>query len=428
MTGRKTVCLLLIGCAAVFCARMSLSAADDELREKAMLGDPKSEFELGNEYFYGTETRKANPVLAAYWFRKASDEIPEAMLNYGICLDRGLGVDRDPVAAAECYRKAAEKKCEVAEYNYAMVLLNGVQFRTVEESSKFRDADIPDRDPEKARKMIRSLADRGYLPARVELAAILIARPAGVSAKDAEKAFELVSEAVKDPGAPARAWRVLGDCYFSGLGTAPDGKKMIEALEKAASKGSLEALSRMGYCYEFGINVKADQKKAVACYERAAKAGLPAAMLKYGDMIAEGAVEGKGSDDALAWIKKSAAEDCPEALYRLGTWNLHGIGTDKDPALAAELFSRGAQLEHPNSQYELGMLFLQKDGPIAKDEKAAFFWFNRAASRGCAAAQRQLAACYEHGTGCDIDPERALVLYREAARNGDVEARRRLNQ
>ena len=32
MTGRKLVCLFLLGCAAVFCARMSVSAAEDELR------------------------------------------------------------------------------------------------------------------------------------------------------------------------------------------------------------------------------------------------------------------------------------------------------------------------------------------------------------------------------------------------------------
>ena len=202
---------------------------------------------------------------------------------------------------------------------------------------------------------------------------------------------------------------------------------MIEALEKAVEKGNLEALSRMGYCYEFGINVKADPKKAVSCYERAAKAGLPSAMLKYGDMIAAGDVEGKGSDEALVWITRSAFEDCPEALYRLGKWNLQGIGTDQDLELAAELFSRGAQLEHPACQYELGMLFLKKDGPIAKDDKAAFFWFNRAASKGNAHAQRQLAVCYENGTGCDVDLEKALALYREAARNGDVEARKRLN-
>ena len=48
MAGRNTLCLLLIGCAAVFCAR--ISAAEDELREKALLGDPKSEFALGNGF------------------------------------------------------------------------------------------------------------------------------------------------------------------------------------------------------------------------------------------------------------------------------------------------------------------------------------------------------------------------------------------
>lgn len=426
MTGRKRVCLLLIVCAAVFCARVSVSAADDELREKALLGDPKSEFELGNEYFYGTEARKANPVLAAHWFRKASEEIPEAMYNYGFCLERGVGVDRDPVAAAECYRKAAEKKCEPAEFKYAKVLLNGVEFRTVDERSRYKDSEVPDPDPEKGRKMIQSLVDRGYLPARVELAAILLARRDEVSGKDAEKAFRLVSEAVKDPDVPARAWRVLADCYFSGFGTEPDGKKMIEALEKAAAKGELEALSRMGYCYEFGINVDADPKKALACYEKAAKAGLPVAMLKYGDMIAAGEVDDKGMSDALVWYRKSAAEDCPEALYRLGTMQLNGIGTDKDPEFAAELFSRGAQLEHPKCQYELGRLFLLEDGPIAKDVRAAFFWFNHAASKGDAAAQRKLAECYENGTGCEADREKAMLLYREAARNGDVEARQRL--
>ena len=81
-----------------------------------------------------------------------------------------------------------------------------------------------------------------------------------------------------------------------------------------------------------------------------------------------------------------------------------------------------------NSLGSLGLLFLMKDGPIPRDEKAAFFWFNRAASKGCSAAQRQLAVCYENGVGCEADQEKAMALYYEAARNGDVEARRRLNK
>ena len=155
-----------------------------------------------------------------------------------------------------------------------MVLLNGIESRADEERSKFKEEDIPVRDSEKARKMIGALADSGYLPAMVELAAILIADPRNVKKADAEKAFNLVFDAVESPDAPSRAWRILGDCYFYGLGTASDGKKMIEALEKAASMGNMEALFRIGYCYEFGVNVDIDSQRALECYERAAKAGL----------------------------------------------------------------------------------------------------------------------------------------------------------
>ena len=54
----RTIRLLLVaGCAALF-APLATLADDDPLREKALLGDHKAEFALGDEYFYGTETRK----------------------------------------------------------------------------------------------------------------------------------------------------------------------------------------------------------------------------------------------------------------------------------------------------------------------------------------------------------------------------------
>ena len=40
----------------------------------------------------------------------------------------------------------------------------------------------------------------------------------------------------------------------------------------------------------------------------------------------------------------------------------------------------------------------------------------------------RLGYYYEKGIGCNVDLEKALVLYQVAANNGIVEARRRLNQ
>lgn len=133
----KTISLFsvfFIGCIVLFF--LFRPSGREDLREEAVSQTPESKFSLGVEYFYGTEMRKANPELAACWFRKASDEIPEAMYNYGYCLEYGLGVDRNPVAAAECYRKAAEKKCRPAEFKCAMVLINGVTFQSAEERNR----------------------------------------------------------------------------------------------------------------------------------------------------------------------------------------------------------------------------------------------------------------------------------------------------
>lgn len=428
MKQRFAAALLVILLAAGAVPAFAEKEANDALREKALAGDKKAAFELGNEYFYGTETRKANPVLAAHWFKTASPNFPEAMFNYGLCLEQGLGVERDPVAAAECYRIAAEKKCMPAEYNYALILKKGLAVKSAAELEKYKEKDLPKIDPVKATAMLQSLAARNYVPAMVEYAAELVAKSNDISAETAGKAFDLASRAVKQPDAPARAWRVLGDCYFSGIGTLPNGEKMIEALETAVAKGSLEALTRLGYCFEFGINVKMDQAKALAYYERAAKAELPAGMLKYADFIASGAVKDKGLDAAVEWYEKSALAGNPEALYRLGTYAARGIGLEKNLKIASEFFLEAAKRNHLHAQYELACMYLQKDGPVVPDDKTAFYWFERAAEAGDAASMRKLAQCHAEGAGCTMSLVKAAEWMQKAAAAGDRQAAEMLSR
>lgn len=410
----------------MFCVAVSVflyaDDAADPLRDKATSGDMKAAFELANEYFQGTATRKANPVLAVYWFQKAADTYPEAMFNYGICLEQGLGITRDPVAAVECYKKAADKNCIPAQYNYALFLIKGIAFKTEDELKKYEGKKMPESDPVKGFALLKRLSDKHYVPAMVEYAAELMSKGSGISAANGRVVFELMSTAIKMPDAPARAWRILGDCYFSGIGTLPDGKKMVEMLEKAVERGSVEALSRLGYCYEFGINVKADPRLALHYYERAAQAGLPAAMLKYADLILAGEVEGQGLDDAIPWVEKSANAGYPEAIYRLGTYSAIGLGLAKNPTVAYKFYYDAAKLGHGHAQFELGCIYLQEKGPAVKDEKTAFYWFEKAASQSDPGAQRMLGLCYANGTGCKVDREQSARWLTEAAKNGDREA------
>lgn len=408
---------------------------EDVLRARALKGDVQAQFDLANEYFYGSATRRKNPMLAAHWYRMAAQaDVPAAIFNYALCLDQGIGADRDPVAAAEYYRRASEMGFMPARFNYAMVLLRGVRFRDAKERAKYKPEEIlPKQDAKRAILMIQEMAEKKFPPAMAEYASILVRNP-DISPAQAEAAFRMASEATQSPEATAKAWRVLGDCYFSGVGVEPDGEKMIAALQKAIDMGDLDAMGRLAYCYEYGVNLPMDQKKSLELYEKAAKAGLPIAQLKYGDAIAEGRVPNQGFDQSMKWYLKSAQGNCPEALYRLGMLAKDGVGLEKNPKLASDSFYAAARLGHAASQFRLAEYYMMNDGPMPKDEQAAFYWFEASAKQGYAPAQRMAAICLGKGIGCSVDRAKASQWLRSAAENGDMEAiemmnaLRRLNQ
>ena len=74
-----------------------LSAEDkpdpETIRKKSIAGDRNAMFELGTAYFQGASGIRRNETLAAYWFRKAAEAgLPDAMYNYALCLNQGVGV------------------------------------------------------------------------------------------------------------------------------------------------------------------------------------------------------------------------------------------------------------------------------------------------------------------------------------------------
>ena len=50
--------------------------------------------------------------------------------------------------------------------------------------------------------------------------------------------------------------------------------------------------------------------------------------------------------------------------------------------------------------------------------RKAIYWYHRAAQKGHAASQYNLAYQYEHGLGIEIDLEQAVYWYRRAANQG----------
>ncbi len=388
----------------------------DSLRAAAEQGDSNAQYKLGNEYFYGTESRKVNYELAAYWYRKAAvGGSGAAQLNYGICLEHGFGVDRDPKNASLFYLFAANKGIPEAEYNLALLYLYGSQ----NDSKLPREKAVaPDRS--QAEQHLKNLVEKEFAPAMVELSAVMLNKE-NVTEQDRKDAVALLLRAEKLPGVTGKGLRFLADCYYGGIGgLAKDPAKTVSLLKRAIEKKDLDSVTKLAFFYEHGEGVeKQDKQKAFELYKEAALKGQAYAQYKYAEFICEDYEKGKGFEYAMEFYERSMAQECPQALHRVALFALKGLGLEKpDPVQAVTLLERAALVGYPASQYSLGCMYAEGDG-IPQDDLRSFLWFAEAAKRGHAAAMRKLAICYAKGQGCTKDHEKAVLWLNYAAQAGD---------
>ena len=388
----------------------------DSLRAAAEQGDSNAQYKLGNEYFYGTESRKVNYELAAYWYRKAAvGGSGAAQLNYGICLEHGFGVDRDPKNASLFYLFAANKGIPEAEYNLALLYLYGSQ----NDSKLPREKAVaPDRS--QAEQHLKNLVKKEFAPAMVELSAVMLNKE-NVTEQDRKDAVALLLRAEKLPGVTGKGLRFLADCYYGGIGgLTKDPVKTVSLLKRAIEKKDLDSVTKLAFFYEHGEGVeKQDKQKAFELYKEAALKGQAYAQYKYAEFICEDYEKGKGFEYAMEFYERSMAQECPQALHRVALFALKGLGLEKpDPVRAVTLLERAALVGYPASQYSLGCMYAEGDG-IPQDDLRSFLWFAEAAKRGHAAAMRKLAICYAKGQGCTKDHEKAVLWLNYAAQAGD---------
>jgi hypothetical protein len=85
------------------------------LKQKADQGDAGAQLNLGLCYDNGRGVER-DPVKAAEWYRKAADQgNADAQVNLGVCCAKGDGVERDLAKAAAWFRKAADQGDEGAK-------------------------------------------------------------------------------------------------------------------------------------------------------------------------------------------------------------------------------------------------------------------------------------------------------------------------
>ena len=179
---------------------------------------------------------------------KAEQGNPDYQYAYGMCLEKGYGVEKNERQALDWFKKAAEHGHERAPY----VLGTGIAVNQNNDLafSYFRQ---------------------------------------GAEAKEEQAMLN------------------LGNCYFYGMGTTKDEKMALKWWTAAAEAGNAYALSQVGDCYCYGIGVEKDYAKAAAYYTQAAEKNVPNALYRLGLLYYSG--EGVEQDRTQAEMLMMKARD-----------------------------------------------------------------------------------------------------------------------
>jgi hypothetical protein len=392
-------------------------AETDELRLKALADDVEAQLALADEYLFG-RNRPVNPVLAAYWYRKAADKGSAAgEYNLGCCCEHGWGVEKSLHRAYALYSRAAERGLAAALTRRAMLLYRGIP---VEDLGSERFRELP-ADRVRAVDDLRRAAEAGYTPAKFELAMLLYGDPEMRRGHEAEIG-RLAREAAEAPGADAAAKLFFARCLQHGIGVTPDPARAAELYRGAADAGDPRAMAMLGRMLEFGMGVKPDPAQAEKLYRQAAELGDPAGMTYHGDRLL-------GAGDAPAareWYDRAAKLEYPPAYAKAGDCSAFGWGTAPDPAAAFKLYEQGAKLGDATAQYRLAKCCAEGRGTVP-DPAAAVFWYKCSVAGGNRDAVRELGAALLRGEGVKPDPEEGRRLLEAAARAGDDAAAAILN-
>lgn len=213
-------------------------------------------------------------------------------------LSRGLGVPLNVAEAAKWYALAAERGVPEAQFQYALMLLDG---RFVK------------KDEKQAYALMQAAAEAGNRLAQFNFAQLLVKEDAG------ESGFE----------------------------------KAVPYYERAAATGLADAQYAMAQIYANGIGGKArDDARAELLLAQAAIQNYDTAQFDLGGWLIEGRAGKRDLKAGFGWTKRAAESGNVAARNRLAKLYMGGIGVEPDSVLAGAwyILARRAGLTDPEME------------------------------------------------------------------------------
>lgn len=324
--------------------------------------------------------------------------------TYGLAIsyDKGRGVDRDVVRAAQYYRKASDAGHLLATVKLGLCFEKGLGVR---------------KSIKTAASLFSRASDAGCGQGMIELGR-LHERGIGV-VESPERAVTLYRKAAA-AGFP-EGERCLGQCYLEGFGVKEDPKKAIELLESARKRGDLPACVELANCYRRGHPVEQSDEKACLLYRLAAEQGDEISQQQFGLCYYNGIYVQQDDKQAFKWFSAAAAQGEAEACRMMGECYAEGRGVAKDVVEAAKLYSQAVELGNTCAHVVLATCYEHGEG-VEMDKKKALQLYRKAAEDNEEVALNNLGVIYEKGEVVKRDYTRAVQYYQRAIEHGSHDA------
>ena len=241
--------------------------------------------------------------------------------------------------------------------------------------------------------------------------------------------------AVAKGSADASGW--LGGMYLMSQGVLPDPNKGISLVEQSRAGGSAVGLRYTAFEAEKGIGRPVDGRLAMQLYEVAAAHRDPVALDRMGLAYQTGRIKKQDLTKASDLYQIAASEGYSWAQLHLGEMyasNLafqdfqHGRAKTAEPWLpeAYGMYAAAANSGNRVAAFRVGQALRDGKG-VSANLQGAVVKFQQASQQQYGPAQEALADLYLQHPNLGGSQETSLLLYKEAAANGQSDSTNKAN-
>ena len=354
-----------------------------KLTKMAQKGDPVSQFQLGNDYYWGHITGKRDYVTARKWLAMAAAN--------------GNGDAQVYLGRIYRYGRDVKKNLQTAYSLYKQAEANGVMEVYYDLGGMFIDEGIPTKDPSKGMELLLKAADAGSLLAQEDLATYYF-NGTDFQKQDLQKALRWARKGIEQNS--GLCYTIYG--YICSIDTElgkADTQKAFDAFKKGADLGEASSEYFLAWWYRNKKDREyEDSLSFIHWLKKSADDGSIVAQSELASHFYEYATTKEDSLNAIYYGEQAAEAGDVSAFVTMGCIYHSGFATEEDKQKALDYFRKGAEKGNSSALYNMGLYYEFGYGGLKKDVFEAYRYYGESLQNGYKGAKTRINNMPERGT------------------------------